>query len=92
MFGTMENDANNNGYTTGYCVPCRSFSKQELDRLVAVAITTAEAALMDEPDYDRPTNEADLEAIGRGLQDVAEGRVIPGDVALAQFREQFRIK
>jgi len=69
-----------------------SFSKQELDRLVAVAITTAEAALADEPDYDRETNEADLEAIGRGLQDVAAGRVIPGEVALAQFREQFKTK
>lgn len=66
-----------------------SFSPAERERLFAVAITTAHAALEDdeEPDFDRETNEADLESIGRGLADLEAGRTIPGDVVLAALME-----
>ncbi len=68
-----------------------SFTPDERDRLVAVALTAAHAALEDEePDFDRETNEADLEAIGRGLQAEAEGRTVPGEVVFAMLKEQAR--
>ncbi len=49
-----------------------SFDVTERVRLFAVALRTARAIEEaeedpDVPDYDRPTDEADLEAIGRGL-------------------------
>lgn len=44
----------------------------------------------DMPDYDRPTNEDDLEAIGRGIQAAAEGRTTSGEVFFARLREQAR--
>ncbi len=44
----------------------------------------------DGPDYDRETDEDDLAAIGRSLEDEAAGRIIPGDIALARFRQQFK--
>ena len=67
-----------------------TFTPAERERLFAVAITVAHAALEEEPDYDRPTDEADLEAIGRGLQAAAEGRTTPGDIVFARLREQAR--
>jgi hypothetical protein len=70
-----------------------SFPPHERTRLAAVMFTTAEAALgNEEPDYDRETSESDLEAIGRGLADVASGRTISGDVVFAQLREQLKKK
>ncbi|MBC7808480.1 MAG: hypothetical protein H7145_20290, partial [Akkermansiaceae bacterium] len=50
---------------------------------IEVPDATHRAALAEEPDYDRETDEADLEVIGRGLQEAAEGKTIPGDVVLA---------
>ena len=67
-----------------------AFTPQERMRLVTVTFAAAEAALASEPDYDRETSEADLEAIGRGLQAEAEGRTIPGDVLFARLKEQAR--
>lgn len=65
----------------------------ELSRLVARVVEESdEDDDMTLPDYDPPTNAADLAAIGRGLEDLAAGRVIPGEAALAQFRERFRRK
>ena len=68
-----------------------AFTPAERERLFAVAITTAHAALdEEEADYDRETNEDDLAAIGRSLADEAAGRIIPGDVVLAALVEQAR--
>lgn len=71
-----------------------TLSAHERDRLAAIMFTTAEAFSDaededDGPDYDRPTNAADLEAIGRGIQAEAEGRTTPGDVVFARYRERF---
>jgi len=44
----------------------------------------------DGSDYDRETDEDDLAAIGRSLEDEAAGRVISGEIALARFRGQFK--
>lgn len=63
----------------------------DLSRLIAHAIEWEDEEYEDPtlPDYDRPTNAADLETIGRGLEDVAAGRVIPGDVVFARLQERF---
>ena len=74
-----------------------SFPTHERARLAAIMFMTAEAVLDMEddptlPDYDRETNEDDLEAIGRGLADIEAGRTIPGDVFFARLQEQFKVK
>jgi len=63
-----------------------SFSPAERERMIINAFVED---LYEEPDYDRETNEADLEAIGRGLEDEKAGRVSSGYDVLAQLEKRF---
>jgi len=71
-----------------------AFPAPERARMIAATFTeeTPRFSALEEdedaPPYDRPTNEADLEAIGRGIQAEAEGRTIPGDVVFARLMDQ----
>jgi hypothetical protein len=68
-----------------------TFDPKERARLVAIMFSTARSIELEtEPDYHRETDEADLEAIGRGIAAAARGDVVPGDVVFAQLREQLK--
>ncbi len=67
-----------------------TLTPRERNRFAAVMFATLETVDAELPDFDRETNEADLQAIGRGLEALARGETIPGDVAFAQLMEQAR--
>lgn len=83
-----------------------TFTPQEQTRLAAIMFTTAEALdtfagngdrsdAETETDAERAARfaeleEADIQAVGRGLADLEAGRTVPGDVVFAQMREQAR--
>ncbi len=67
-----------------------TLTPRQRNRFAAVMFATLETIDADLPDFDRETNEADLEAIGRSLEAEARGETVPGDVALAGLMEQAR--
>ncbi len=70
-----------------------TFAPDERARLAAILFSTVRTIDSEtESDYHRETDEADLEAVGRSLEDEKEGRVIPGDVVLAQLKERFKTR
>lgn len=56
---------------------------------VEIAFSTAKMLQDEEDDYDPPTNEEHLASIGRGLQDIEEGRFKDGKVFFAELREKY---
>ena len=64
-----------------------AFTPEERQRLFAVALAAAEATRQA---AFAEAEEADIQAVGRGLADEAAGRTVPGDVVFAQMREQAR--
>lgn len=72
-----------------------TFTPQEQTRLAAIMFTTAHGLDAEETETDRAARfaeleEADIQAVGRGLEAEAQGETIPGDVLLAQIKEQAR--
>lgn len=63
-----------------------AFSPAERERMI---VNTFHTAKNEKPDFDRETNEADLEAIGRGIEDAKAGRVSRGEDVLARLQERF---
>ncbi|MBC8141620.1 MAG: hypothetical protein H7Y38_09300 [Armatimonadetes bacterium] len=71
-----------------------TLTPRERNRFAAVMFATLET-IDAETDSDRAAafaaaEEADIQAVGRGLADEAAGRTVPGDVVFAQMREQAR--
>ena len=64
-----------------------AFTPEERQRLFAVALAAAEATRQA---AFAEAEEADIQAVGRGLEAEARGETIPGDVAFAQLMEQAR--